>query len=167
MNNLEWTKYILLAAQHMNSPLIVAVSEAQIEYMCGYPTIRGMVESMMDYLGITVPVALHLDHGSFEGAKKAIEANYTSVMFDGSRYGFEENIEKSKEIIALAHAKGISVKCEVGGIAFSDALKEYYGQKKEEEPKGYDPRVIMKYGMDAVYRLVCGKIELFGSKDKA
>lgn len=264
LNNLEWTEHILRAAQHMNSPVIVEVSEAQIEYMCGYQTVRGMVESMMDYLGITVPVALHLDHGSFEGAKRAIEEGYTSVMFDGSHYSFEENIEKSKQIIELAHAKGISVECEVGGIggtedgktsggeladpkecaaivalgvdalaagignihgkypadwkglnferlaeiqsstnaiplvlhggsgipedqikktvslgvskinvntecgiAFSDALKEYYAQKKEEEPKGYDPRVIMNYGMDAVYRMVCGKIQLFGSQNKA
>lgn len=264
LNNLEWTEYILLAAQHMSSPVILEVSAAQIKYMCGYETVRDMVKNMIRELGITVPVALHLDHGSFEDAKRAVETGYTSVMFDGSHYAFEENIEKSKEIIAIAHEKGISVECEVGGIggtedgktsngeladpkecaaivalgidalaagignihgkypadwkglnferlaqiqqatggiplvlhggsgipdeqikkaislgvskinvntelgvAFSEALKVYYGQKKDEEPKGYDPRTIMKFGMDAVFAKVCEKIQLFGSKDKA
>ena len=116
INNLEWTKAILLAAQETNSPVILGVSEGAGKYMTGYKTITAMVKEMIDYLGITVPVALHLDHGSFEGAKACIEAGFSSVMFDGSKYAFEENVEKSKEIIALAHSKGISVECEVGAI---------------------------------------------------
>lgn len=116
INNLEWTKAILLAAQETNSPVILGVSEGAGKYMTGYKTISAMVNAMVDYLGITVPVALHLDHGSFEGAKACIEAGFSSVMFDGSKYAFEENVEKSKEIIALAHSKGISVECEVGAI---------------------------------------------------
>lgn len=116
INNLEWTKAILLAAQESNSPVMVAVSEGAGKYMCGYKTIVAFVKEMIEFLNITVPVALHLDHGSYEGAKAAIEAGFSSVMFDGSHYEFEENLAKSKEIIALAHSKGISVECEVGGI---------------------------------------------------
>ena len=116
INNLEWTKAILQAAQETNSPVILGVSEGAGKYMCGYKTVADMVKAMIDYLGITVPVALHLDHGTFEGAKACIEAGFSSVMFDGSHYPFEENVEKSKEIIALAHSKGISVECEVGAI---------------------------------------------------
>lgn len=116
INNLEWTKAILTAAQACNSPVMLGVSEGAGKYMCGYKTVVAMVKEIHDFLGITVPVALHLDHGSFEGAKACIEAGFTSVMFDGSHYGIEENIEKSKEIIALAHSKGVSVECEVGGI---------------------------------------------------
>jgi fructose-bisphosphate aldolase class II len=100
----------------MNSPVILGVSEGAGKYMCGYKTVVGMVEGMLENLNITVPVALHLDHGSYEGAKACIEQGYTSVMFDGSHFDFEENVEKSKEIIALAHSRGISVECEVGGI---------------------------------------------------
>ena len=113
---MEWTKAILLAAQEANSPVMLGVSEGAGKYMTGYKTIVAMVNGMIDYLGITVPVALHLDHGSFDGAKACIEAGFTSVMFDGSHYDIEENVAKSKEILALAHAKGISVECEVGGI---------------------------------------------------
>ncbi len=116
INNMEWTKAILLAAQEANSPVMLGVSEGAGKYMTGYKTIVAMVNGMIDYLGITVPVALHLDHGSFDGAKACIEAGFTSVMFDGSHYDIEENVAKSKEILALAHAKGISVECEVGGI---------------------------------------------------
>ena len=116
INNLEWTKSILLTAQEMNSPVILGVSEGAGKYMCGYKTVVGMVNGMIDELGITVPVILHLDHGSYEGAKAAIEAGFSSVMFDGSHYGIEENIEKTKEIIALANSKGISVEAEVGSI---------------------------------------------------
>ena len=116
LNNMEWTKAILLAAQEANSPVMLGVSEGAGKYMTGYKTIVAMVNGMIDYLGITVPVALHLDHGSFDGAKACIEAGFTSVMFDGSHYDIEENVAKSKEILALAHAKGISVECEVGGI---------------------------------------------------
>lgn len=116
INNLEWTKAILLTAQELNSPVILGVSEGAGRYMCGFKTVTAMVDAMVDELGITVPVALHLDHGSYEGALKCIEAGFSSVMFDGSHYGIEENIAKTKEIIALAHSKGISVEAEVGAI---------------------------------------------------
>ena len=116
INNLEWTKAILLTAQELNSPVILGVSEGAGKYMCGFKTVAAMVDAMVNELGITVPVALHLDHGSYEGALKCIEAGFSSVMFDGSHYGIEENITKTKEIIALAHSKGISVEAEVGAI---------------------------------------------------
>ena len=116
INNLEWTKAILLTAQELNSPVILGVSEGAGKYMCGFKTVTAMVDAMVDELGITVPVALHLDHGSYEGALKCIEAGFSSVMFDGSHYGIEENIEKTNEIIARAHSKGISVEAEVGAI---------------------------------------------------
>ena len=116
INNLEWTKAILAAAEEAKSPVMLGVSEGAAKYMTGYTTVAAMVKEMHDALGITVPVALHLDHGSYEGAKAAIEAGFTSVMFDGSHYAFEENLEKSKEMIALAHSKGLSIECEVGGI---------------------------------------------------
>ena len=116
INNLEWTKAILLTAQEMNSPVILGVSEGAGKYMCGYKTIVGMVEGMIEGLGITVPVALHLDHGSYEGALKCIEAGFSSVMFDGSHYPIKENIEKTKELVALCNEKGISLEAEVGSI---------------------------------------------------
>ena len=116
INNLEWTKAILLTAQECNSPVILGVSEGAGKYMCGFKTVADMVKAMVESLKITVPVILHLDHGSYEGAKAAIEAGFSSVMFDGSHYGIEENIEKTKEIIALANSKGISVEAEVGSI---------------------------------------------------
>ena len=116
INNLEWTKSILLTAQELKSPVILGVSEGAGKYMCGYTTIVGMVEGMIKELGITVPVALHLDHGSYEHALKTIEAGFSSVMFDGSHYSIEENIEKTKEIIKIANAKGVSVEAEVGSI---------------------------------------------------
>lgn len=116
INNLEWTKAVLLTAQENNSPVILGVSEGAGKYMAGYKTVVGMVNGMMQEQNITVPVALHLDHGSYEGAFKVIEAGFSSVMFDGSHYPIAENIEKTKEIIALAHSKGISVEAEVGSI---------------------------------------------------
>ncbi|MEG0769763.1 MAG: class II fructose-1,6-bisphosphate aldolase [Ruthenibacterium sp.] len=116
INDLEWTKATLLAAQELNSPVILGVSEGAGKYMTGYKTVAAMVNAMVDSLGITVPVALHLDHGSYEGAKACIEAGFSSVMFDGSHYGIEENIEKTKELVALAHSKGISIEAEVGSI---------------------------------------------------
>lgn len=116
INNLEWAKSILQTAQEMNSPVILGVSEGAGKYMCGYKTIVGMVNGMLDELGITVPVALHLDHGSYEGAKACIEAGFSSVMFDGSHYPIEENIEKTKELVALCAEKGISLEAEVGAI---------------------------------------------------
>ena len=109
INNLEWTKAILAAAEEAKSPVMLGVSEGAAKYMCGFKTVAAMVKEIHDAMGITVPVALHLDHGSYEGAKAAIEAGFTSVMFDGSHYA-------SKEMIALAHSKGLSIECEVGGI---------------------------------------------------
>ena len=116
INNLEWTKAILTAAQEANAPVMLAVSEGAGKYMTGFKTIVAMVSAMVESMNITVPVALHLDHGSYEGTKAAIEAGFSSVMFDGSHYPFEENLAKSKEMIELAHSKGISIECEVGGI---------------------------------------------------
>ena len=116
INNLEWTKAILLTAQEMNSPVILGVSEGAGKYMCGYKTIVGMVEGMIEGLGITVPVALHLDHGSYEHAYKCIEAGFSSVMFDGSHYPIDENIAKTKELVAVCNEKGISLEAEVGSI---------------------------------------------------
>ena len=116
INNLEWTKAILLTAQEMNSPVILGVSEGAGKYMCGYKTVVGMVKGMIEELGITVPVALHLDHGSYEGAMKCIEAGFSSVMFDGSHYPIEENIAKTKELVALCDKLGLSLEAEVGSI---------------------------------------------------
>ena len=116
INNLEWTKSILLTAQEMNSPVILGVSEGAGKYMCGYKTVVGMVEGMLDELKITVPVALHLDHGSYEGAKACIAAGFSSIMFDGSHYPIDENIEKTKELVAICEEKGLSIEAEVGSI---------------------------------------------------
>ncbi len=116
INNLEWTKAILQVAEETRTPVILGVSEGAAKYMCGFNTIVAMVNEMMKTLNITVPVALHLDHGSYEGAKKALEAGFSSVMFDGSHYPIEENIAKTKEIIALANKLGCTVEAEVGAI---------------------------------------------------
>ena len=115
-NNLEWTKCILAAAQQANAPVMIQASEGASKYMGGYKMVVDLVRDLHDSMGITVPVALHLDHGTYEGAKACIEAGFTSVMFDGSHFDFEENMAKSREIIELAHSKGVSVECEVGGI---------------------------------------------------
>ena len=116
INNLEWTKSILQASEEAKSPVILGVSEGAARYMTGFDTVVGMVEGMIKNMGITVPVALHLDHGSFEGAKACIEAGFSSVMFDGSHYPIEENLQKTKEIVEYANARGISVEAEVGAI---------------------------------------------------
>lgn len=116
INNLEWTKAILLTAQELNSPVILGVSEGAGKYMCGYKTVVGMVKGMLEELNITVPVALHLDHGSFEGAKACIEAGFSSVMFDGSHYPIEENIEKTTELVKTCNDLGLSLEAEVGSI---------------------------------------------------
>ena len=116
INNIEWTKSILLTAQELNSPVILGVSEGAGKYMCGYKTVVGMVNGMLEELNITVPVALHLDHGSYEGAKKCIEAGFSSIMFDGSHYPIEENIEKTKELVATCNKLGLSLEAEVGAI---------------------------------------------------
>jgi len=133
INNLEWIKSILTACEKAKAPVMLEVSEGANKYMCGFKNVVQMVTNVMEYLNITVPVALHLDHGTYEGAKKAIEAGYTSVMFDGSHYPFEENLAKSKEIIALAHAKGISVECEVGGIGGSEDGVTSAGEQADPE----------------------------------
>ncbi len=116
INNMEWVKAVLIAAEESNSPVILGVSEGAAKYMMGYKTVVNMVEGIIEYLNISVPVALHLDHGSFEGAKACIEAGFSSVMFDGSHYGIEENIQKTKEIVKFAKERGISVEAEVGSI---------------------------------------------------
>lgn len=116
INNLEWTKAVLETAEELKSPVILGVSEGANKYMAGYETVAAMVRAMDKAMGITVPVALHLDHGSYEGAKKCIEAGYTSVMFDGSHFPLEENLEKTEEIVRYAHENGISVEAEVGTI---------------------------------------------------
>ena len=116
INNLEWTKAILLTAEELKAPVILGVSEGAGKYMCGYTTIVGMVNGMINELGITVPVALHLDHGSYEGAKKCIEAGFSSIMFDGSHYPIEENLAKTKELVGICEEKGLSLEAEVGAI---------------------------------------------------
>jgi len=116
INNLEWTKAILNTAQELNSPVILGVSEGAGKYMCGYKTVVGMVKGMIEEMGITVPVALHLDHGSYEGAKACIAAGFSSVMFDGSHYPIEENIAKTKELVGICDELGLSLEAEVGAI---------------------------------------------------
>ena len=116
INNLEWTKSILLAAEETRSPVILGVSEGAGKYMTGYKTVVGMVNGMLEELNISVPVALHLDHVSYEGCYKCIEAGFSSIMFDGSHYPIEENIEKTKELVKVAKGKGMSIEAEVGSI---------------------------------------------------
>ena len=116
INNLEWTKAILLTAQELNSPVILGVSEGAGKYMCGYTTVVGMVKGMIKELNITVPVALHLDHGTFEGAKACINAGFSSIMFDGSHYPIEENIAKTTALVNTCDVLGISLEAEVGAI---------------------------------------------------
>lgn len=116
INNLEWTKSILLTAQELKSPVILGVSEGAGKYMTGYKTVAAMVKAMVEELNITVPVALHLDHGSYEGAKACIEAGFSSIMFDGSHYPIDENIAKTKELVAICEEKGLSIEAEVGSI---------------------------------------------------
>lgn len=116
INNLEWTKAVLLTAQELSSPVILGVSEGAGKYMCGYKTVVGMVNGMLKELNITVPVALHLDHGSFEGCIKCIEAGFSSVMFDGSHYPIGENVEKTTELVRITKEKGMSLEAEVGSI---------------------------------------------------
>ena len=120
INNLEWTKAILLTAEECKSPVILGVSEGAGKYMTGYKTVVGMVNGMLEELNITVPVALHLDHGSYEGAKKCIEAGFSSIMFDGSHLPFEENVEKTKELVAICNEKGMSIEAEVVSIGVEE-----------------------------------------------
>lgn len=116
INNLEWTKAILLAAEELHAPVMLGVSEGANKYMTGFKTVDQMVKAMIEDMNITVPVALHLDHGTYEGAKKALAAGYSSVMFDGSKYDLAENVAKTKEIVELAKQYGASVEAEVGAI---------------------------------------------------
>ncbi|MDL2324579.1 class II fructose-1,6-bisphosphate aldolase [Ruminococcaceae bacterium OttesenSCG-928-A16] len=116
INNMEWTKAALLTAEELKSPVILGVSEGAGKYMTGFETVAAMVKAMDKSLGITVPVALHLDHGSYEGSLKCIEAGFTSIMFDGSHYGIDENVEKTAELVRIAHEAGMSIEAEVGSI---------------------------------------------------
>ena len=116
INNLEWTKAILQTAQECNSPVILGVSEGAGKYMTGYKTVVGMVNGMLEELNITVPVALHLDHGSYEGCLKCVEAGFSSIMFDGSHYPIEENVAKTKELVKIVKEHGMSLEAEVGSI---------------------------------------------------
>lgn len=116
INNLEWTKSVLLTAEECKSPVILGVSEGAGKYMTGYKTVAAMVKAMMDELNIMVPVALHLDHGSYEGCIKCVEAGFSSIMFDGSHYPIDENVAKTTELVALAHKNGMSIEAEVGSI---------------------------------------------------
>ena len=116
INNLEWTKAVLLTAEEMKSPVILGVSEGAGKYMCGFKTVADMVKSMINELKITVPVALHLDHGSYEGCYKCIEAGFSSIMFDGSHYPIDENVAKTRELVEVCAQKGLSLEAEVGSI---------------------------------------------------
>ena len=116
INNLEWTKTILLTAQEMNSPVILGVSEGAGKYMTGFKTVANMVNGMIECLNITVPVALHLDHGTYDGCYKCIEAGFSSIMFDGSHYPIDENVEKTRELVEVCAKKGLSLEAEVGAI---------------------------------------------------
>ena len=116
INNLEWTKAVLTACEEMKSPVILGVSEGAGKYMTGFKTVAAMVSAMVDSMGITVPVALHLDHGTYEGCKACIEAGFSSIMFDGSHYSIDENVAKTTELVALAHDHGLSIEAEVGSI---------------------------------------------------
>ena len=116
INNLEWTKSILQTAQELNSPVILGVSEGAGKYMAGYKTVVGMVNGMLEEMNITVPVALHLDHGSYEACLKCVEAGFSSIMFDGSHYPIDENVTKTTELVKIAHDKGMSIEAEVGAI---------------------------------------------------
>ena len=264
INNLEWTKAILLTAEELNSPVILGVSEGAGKYMCGYKTVVGMVNGMLEELNITVPVALHLDHGSYEGAKACIEAGFSSVMFDGSHYDIDENVAKTTELVNICNEKGLSIEAEVGAIggeedgvigagecadpeeckriadlgvtmlaagignihgkypanwaglsfetldavqqktgdmplvlhggsgipdemvkkaitlgvskvnvntecqlAFAEATRKYIEAGKDQEGKGFDPRKLLAPGFEAIKATVKGKMELFGSVNKA
>ena len=144
INNLEWTKSILLTAQELKSPVILGVSEGAGKYMTGFKTVAAMVKAMDEELGITVPVALHLDHGTYEGCYKCIKAGFTSIMFDGSHYPIEENVEKTKELVAVAHQLGLSIEAEVGSIGGEE--DGVIGKGEVADPK--ECRSIADLGVD-------------------
>ncbi len=144
INNLEWTKSALLVAEELKSPIILGVSEGAARYMGGFRTVMAMVRELHDYLNITVPVAVHLDHGSYEGSFKALEAGFTSIMFDGSHYPIEENVEKTKEVLKRAHAVGVSVEAEVGGIGGEEDGVVSSGEQADVE----ECRLVASLGVD-------------------
>ena len=144
INNLEWTKSILLTAEECKSPVILGVSEGAGKYMTGYKTVSAMVKAMTEELNITVPVALHLDHGSYEGCYKCIKAGFSSIMFDGSHYSIEENVAKTKEIVEIAHSKEISVEAEVGSIGGEE--DGVIGKGEVADPK--ECKMIADLGVD-------------------
>ena len=144
INNLEWTKSILLTAEECKSPVILGVSEGAGKYMTGFKTVAAMVDAMIDELGITVPVALHLDHGTYEGCQKCIEAGFSSIMFDGSHYPIEENVAKTKELIAICREKGMSLEAEVGSIGGEE--DGVVGQGECADPQGC--KMIADLGVD-------------------
>ena len=150
INNLEWTKAALLAAEEVKSPIILGVSEGAGKYMGGYKTIQSMVSNLIDFLNITVPVATHLDHGSYDGCLGCIDAKFTSIMFDGSKYPIEENVKKTKELVELAHSKGMSIEAEVGAIGGEeDGVKNQQYEVVDHE--GDYPRchcIPAHYGID-------------------
>ena len=151
INNLEWTKTILLTAEECKSPVILGVSEGAGKYMTGYKTVVGMVNGMLEELNITVPVALHLDHGSYEGAKKCIEAGFSSIMFDGSHLPFEENVEKTKELVAICNEKGMSLEAEVGSIGGEE--DGVVGMGECADPK--ECKMIADLGVDFLAAGIC------------
>lgn len=144
INNLEWTQAVLQAVEEVKSPVILGVSEGAAKYMGGYKTVVGMVTNLIEEFGITVPVAIHLDHGSYEGAFKALEAGFTSIMFDGSAYPFEENLEKTKAVVEACHAKGVSVEAEVGSIGGEEDGVVGTGELADPE----ECRIIAATGVD-------------------
>lgn len=144
INNLEWTQSALKAAQELNSPIILGVSEGAGRYMGGYKTVVNLVKNLMEYYKITVPVSLHLDHGTFEGSMRALEAGFSSIMFDGSSYPIEENVEKTREVIKKAHALGVSVEAEVGGIGGEEDGVTSAGELADVE----ECKMIARLGVD-------------------
>ena len=160
-NNLEWTKAILQTAQELNSPVILGVSEGAGKYMTGYKTVVGMVNGMLEELNITVPVALHLDHGSYDGCYKCLEAGFSSIMFDGSHYPIDENVEKTTELVKAAHEKGVSIEAEVGAIEARLIGKGIKGdwQKLLATPKGESFRVNLEAPTGAWYAVEVRALE--------
>ena len=150
INNLEWTKAILQTAEELKSPVILGVSEGAGKYMCGYKTVVGMVNGMLEEMNITVPVALHLDHGSYEGAKKCIEAGFSSIMFDGSHYPIEENIAKTKELVETCNKLGLSLEAEVGAIG-GEEDELTLGDTLADDAPSAESILIDKELLDALY----------------
>ncbi len=179
INNLEWTKSILQTAEELKSPVILGVSEGAGKYMTGFKTVAAMVKAMIEELKITVPVALHLDHGSYEGCYKCIEAGFSSIMFDGSHFPIEENVDMPlvlhggtgiptdmiKKAISLGVAKiNVNTECQ---LSFQEATRKYIEDGKDLVGKGFDPRKLLAPGCEAIKATVREKMEIFGSIGKA